>query len=503
MTSPVEIGAVIAGKYRVERVLGQGGMGVVVVAMHDDLDQRVAIKFLLPEAVRDADWVARFSREAKAAAKIKSEHVVRVFDVGRLDNGAPYMVMEYLDGKDLQTLLGERSRLPPQEAIEYVLQACEALAEAHAVGIVHRDLKPANLFVTHRTDGSPCVKILDFGISKVTDATGVSVTSTTAIVGSPLYMSPEQMKASKNVDRRSDIWSLGILLQELLTGTPSFNATTSAELCALVLTSSPTPLRETLPTASPDLEAIIHKCLEKDPSARYQNVGELAFALAPLSPGSHVSLDRIARLAPGASGARPSLVSIENPPTPAVVPPPAPSGPGLEISAGATISASSLAPSQQAISGVGATQQSLGVAGTAAAWGSATKAPVSPARYVVAGAAALLLVGLGVGAFVVVRGHGDGGAHVGTSTATSASTSASTSTSPATSTSASTSTSPATVPASATDSAQGVPIGALPTVKPHATASVAGSVKAPVASAHPSSSVKTPPVNTTGFGGRN
>ena len=175
--SPVEIGSVIAGKYRVERVLGQGGMGVVVVAMHDELDQRVAIKFLLPEALTDAEWVARFSREAKAAARIKSEHAVKVYDVGKLDSGAPYMVMEYLDGRDLQSILNDRRTLPTSEAVDYLLQACEALAEAHAAGGVHRDLKPANLFVTHRADGSPCVKILDFGISKLTPHTTGARTS--------------------------------------------------------------------------------------------------------------------------------------------------------------------------------------------------------------------------------------------------------------------------------------------------------------------------------------
>ncbi|HEX4517848.1 MAG TPA: serine/threonine-protein kinase [Polyangiaceae bacterium] len=298
---PVEIGQVIAGKYRVERVLGQGGMGIVVVAMHDELDQRIAIKFLLRDAMTDGEWVARFSREAKAAARIKSEHAVKVYDVGKLETGAPYMVMEYLEGQDLQTILNDRRRLPVDEAVEYLLQACEAIAEAHSAGIVHRDLKPANLFVTHRTDGSPCVKILDFGISKMSSLTGKdsqNVTNTTAIVGSPLYMSPEQMRASRNVDRRTDIWSLGVILQELVSGEPSFVANTTAELCALVLTAPPSPLD--LANAPHGLAQVIDKCLKKTPEERYATIAELARAIEPFGPPSvKTSVERIVRLATG------------------------------------------------------------------------------------------------------------------------------------------------------------------------------------------------------------
>jgi serine/threonine-protein kinase len=183
-------------------------------------------------------------------------------------------------------------------AVDYVLQACEALAEAHALGIVHRDLKPANLFLASRSDGSPCVKVLDFGISKVTgDLQGITVTNTSAIVGSPLYMSPEQMKASKHVDQRTDIWSLGVILHELVTGRPPFDGETAPELCALVLTAPPSKLLESLPTAPPSLEAVIEKCLEKNASNRYADVGQLANALAPLAVGSaKLSVDRIGRI---------------------------------------------------------------------------------------------------------------------------------------------------------------------------------------------------------------
>jgi serine/threonine protein kinase len=195
----VREGDILAGKYRVERVLGIGGMGVVVAAHHIHLDEKVALKFLLPEALGNTEAVARFAREARAAVKIKSEHVARVIDVGRLENGAPYMVMEYLEGTDLAAWLQERGVMPPEQAVEFVLQACEAIAEAHALGIVHRDLKPANLFCIRRADGRLSVKVLDFGISKITAARGgakreVSTTRASALVGSPVYMSPEQMQ---------------------------------------------------------------------------------------------------------------------------------------------------------------------------------------------------------------------------------------------------------------------------------------------------------------------
>jgi len=228
ISAGVRPGEILAGKYRVERVLGWGGMGVVVAAHHLELDQRVALKFLSPQALASAEIVARFAREARAAVRIKSEHVARVTDVGQLDNGSPFMVMEYLDGVDLSGWLAQKGPLPAEQAVDFVLQACEALAEAHALGIVHRDLKPANLFCIRRADGNLSIKVLDFGISKVT-APGASssspdMTGTTVIVGSPFYMSPEQMFSSRGVDARTDIWSLGVVLFELLTGALRFES---------------------------------------------------------------------------------------------------------------------------------------------------------------------------------------------------------------------------------------------------------------------------------------
>ena len=193
----IQEGDILAGKYRVERILGTGGMGMVVAAHHIQLDERVALKFLLPAAIANMESVARFIREARSAFKIKSEHVARVTDVGQLENGSPYIVMEYLDGKDLAAWLIEYGAMPIPQAVDFVLQASEAIAEAHAIGIVHRDLKPANLFCVQRSDGQPSIKVLDFGISKVMNQTAQmhAMTRTNGLVGSPLYMSPEHMKS--------------------------------------------------------------------------------------------------------------------------------------------------------------------------------------------------------------------------------------------------------------------------------------------------------------------
>ncbi|MEI9949592.1 MAG: serine/threonine-protein kinase [Pseudomonadota bacterium] len=197
----------------------------------------MALKFLLPDALGNPEAVERFAREARAAVKIKSEHVARVSDVGTLENGSPYMVMEYLHGEDLAAWVRRSGAMAVPEAIEFLLQAGEAIAEAHALGIVHRDLKPANLFVTRRVDGSACIKVLDFGISKLTvpGAPDMGMTRTSAVMGSPLYMSPEQMSSSRNVDMRSDIWALGVILYEILTGRVPFEAETMPQLCGMIL----------------------------------------------------------------------------------------------------------------------------------------------------------------------------------------------------------------------------------------------------------------------------
>jgi serine/threonine-protein kinase len=322
-------GDILNGKYRVEKVLGAGGMGVVVAAMHLELDEKVAIKFLLPEAAKSADTVSRFEREAKAAVKIKSEHVARVRDVGKLENGAPFMVMEFLHGRDLAETVEQQGGLPVQAAVEYILQACEALAEAHAAGIVHRDLKPANLFLTSRADGSPCIKVLDFGISKMVGSLSMpGMTKTTAVMGSPLYMSPEQMKSSKDVDHRTDIWSLGAILYELLSGSPPFIADTMPQLCLMILQEPLPPLAQVRNDVPPQLEAVIRRCQEKDANLRFQNVAELAAALAPFVQGrARLSAERVADVLRTASTSRPSFNAMGATPTP----PPAYAPPGPTV----------------------------------------------------------------------------------------------------------------------------------------------------------------------------
>ena len=288
MPVSVNPGDVLAGKYRVERVLGVGGMGIVVAAHHIQLDQKVALKFLLPHALGEPEAVARFVREARAAVKIQSEHVARISDVGELENGAPYMVMEFLQGGDLAAWLRQNGPLPYEQAVDFVLQTCVAVADAHALGIVHRDLKPANLFCVRRSDGQLLIKVLDFGISKMTNAAlsarGADMTKTSALMGTPLYMSPEQMRSSRDVDSTTDIWALGVILFELITGKPPFHGETVTELVMKVATDPAPLLRPFRPDAPSGLDAIVAKCLEKDRAKRYVNVGELSLALLPFAP---------------------------------------------------------------------------------------------------------------------------------------------------------------------------------------------------------------------------
>ena len=295
---PIEPGTVLAGKYRVERVIGRGGMGVVVEARHIALEERVALKFLLAEHVTQRDSAARFLREARAAVKIKSEHVARVSDVGTLDNGAPYMVMEFLVGEDLSNVLQSRGPLSLQDAVDYLIQGCEAIAEAHVHGIVHRDLKPSNLFLTGRADRSPLVKVLDFGISKVVSGGRVDdLTRTAAAMGSALYMSPEQMHETRSVDHRTDIYALGVTLYELLAGRPPFYAETLPALCAEVLTGTPTPLLAFRPELPAAFAAALARAYARDRNERYASIAEFVLALAPFAPSrSHPLVERIARM---------------------------------------------------------------------------------------------------------------------------------------------------------------------------------------------------------------
>jgi eukaryotic-like serine/threonine-protein kinase len=295
----IQQGELLAGKYRIEKVLGAGGMGYVVAALHEQLGKRVAVKLLAPELCENEDSVTRFLREARAAVQIHSEHVARVIDVGEATNGSPYMVMEFLSGHDLSEELDLPGQLEVSVAIDYVLQASEAVAEAHSLNLIHRDLKPANLFLTHRPDGSALVKVLDFGISKAINVEenalepAPSLTATHSLLGSPAYMSPEQIRRPKSVDTRTDIWSLGSILFELLTRDPPFNADSPLALLAAVVSDPLPSIREKRPDVPVELEAVIAKCLEKKPENRYQTVAELADALAPFAPHSLPSVTRI------------------------------------------------------------------------------------------------------------------------------------------------------------------------------------------------------------------
>ena len=275
-----ERGAIVAGKYRIDRVLGEGGMGVVVAATHLTLGTPVALKFLHATVINAPGVVERFAREARASAQLRSENVCRVSDVGAFDDGTPYIVMELLDGEDLASVLRANGPMPPQLVADYMLQACLAIAEAHQLGIVHRDLKPGNLFLARRPDGSALIKVLDFGVAKAPDQGDFSLTQTSNIIGSPGYMSPEQLRSSKEVDARSDIWSLGVVIYELLSGRQPFNADTITEL-TLRIVMDPVPALP--PNVPRGMVEVVGRCLEKDAARRFGNVAQLAAALAPFA----------------------------------------------------------------------------------------------------------------------------------------------------------------------------------------------------------------------------
>ncbi|MDI1482456.1 serine/threonine-protein kinase [Polyangium sp. y55x31] len=389
---PVKPGDLLARKYRVERVLGQGAMGVVVAARHVDLGQLVAVKSLLTGRVVSPEQRERFLREARAAVLLKSHHVARVLDVGADENDAPYIVMEYLDGQDLAATLKARRQLPFEEAVELVLQACEAIGEAHAAGIVHRDLKPANMFLTQDVSGAPCVKVLDFGISKLMGS-DVALTHESQMLGSPLYMSPEQMNTPKSVDARSDVWALGIILYQLVAGRTPFHAETIQAVCALVLAGQPTPLRQYRPDAPAGFEAVILRCLARNREERFRDVGELAAALAPYAPAhARVYVERVGRVVRGRGGRTGSMP--ESAPTFAE-----------QTSARAMTSATS---------GTAATEKLAVVVAPGAGSASASRTKgASPMRLVVIGVVLAIVGGvLGVGV-VVFSGAGAGAGGTG------------------------------------------------------------------------------------------
>jgi serine/threonine-protein kinase len=291
---PVNVGEIVADRYAVDGILASGGMGLVCRAHHVELEQPVAIKFLRRTFAQNDALVLRFLEEARAAAALTSQHVVRVIDVGQLATGVPYLVMEHLEGTDLETVVQREGRLDPDRAVDYVLEACEALKEAHAAGIVHRDIKPENLFVTTRGSQRPILKVVDFGIAKRLDASRAKiVTGPQDQMGSPCYMSPEQMAAPHKVDERTDVWSLGVVLYRLLTGTLPFDGDSIVEIFARVVNAPVRPLFEVQRSIDPHLDAIVRRCLEKDPALRFPSIAALADALTRYRAGALSATDPV------------------------------------------------------------------------------------------------------------------------------------------------------------------------------------------------------------------
>ena len=374
---PIEPGTVLLGKYRIERLLGKGGMAVVYLAHHEMLQQDVAIKILLPDVAEKPENTARFLNEARAAARLRNEHVATVMDVGVLEDGSAYIVLEYLDGFDLQQVLETNGPMPWQLVVDYVLQALEAVAQAHALGIVHRDLKPSNLFLTKRPNGTPILKVLDFGISKINNnMSDGSVTSTKTMLGSPVFMSPEQLRSAKKVDHRTDIWAIGVVFYHLLTGEFPYQAESIGELFAAVLEQMPASIRAKRTDVPPELEAVYRRCLSRNVDERYPNVAELALALEPLaSPDGKMSVAHIRKtLLPNA----PALGTS--------------SSPGISSAPGTT-SAPGIAPTVAAEAAKIATGPSTG-----ASWSEsvAPKKKKSPLPLVAAIGGAVVLCAVGV-----------------------------------------------------------------------------------------------------------
>ena len=293
-----QAGEVIDGKYRIERMLGEGGMGAVAKATHLILRSAVALKFMNPQFTTFPGAVDRFINEGIASKRIRSAHVVPVDDVGKLPSGAPYLVMPCLEGMDLADLLARDGTpgLPTSRAVHFTLQILRGLQSAHAAGIIHRDMKPSNCFVVKHEGEADFVRILDFGISKVREPGSASLTQTNSALGTPLYMSPEQARSPRDVDGRSDLYSVGVILYELLTGhTPFFSESGEfTEILFKLFTADPPPVKSTRPDLPDGLAEAVHRALTREPGDRFANAAAMAEALAPFA--DERSKDLVARI---------------------------------------------------------------------------------------------------------------------------------------------------------------------------------------------------------------
>jgi len=451
-------GDIVGGKYVLESLIGQGGMGAVFKAKHRGTGGVRAIKIMLADT-SNPEALQRFKNEARAAAEIQNEHVVRVDDVDE-EMGYAFMVLEYLEGEDLAQLVEREGRLPPHVAVNYTIQALQGIVQAHAMGIVHRDLKPSNLYLARRKDGSTTVKVLDFGISKASNASSAlaqspsALTSTKAMLGSPLYMSPEQLRSSKSVDQRADIWAIGIILYELLTRNVPFMGDNLGELFAAILETDPPRIIPLAPEVPPDLEAIVHRCLQRNRDHRFQTAQELTQALAPFaitgagSPYSNVQMSGpLGGTAVLQSGHHPNSFVQTPGPNPRMTPPGSLTGSGPRVAG--TVALGMTPGSGQQLPG-GITPQPHVHAQTGNAWqstgGGDVIVPKSKAPIIAIAAifGVLVLAGGGLGIYSLKKGKSGDGTAASSSTglvdptATTPPTVASTATQPTTTAAATT-----------------------------------------------------------------